>query len=372
MYSFNAAVTKTLNKANEAKAELIAWRHLGLIFVWATVGALILMAANSISGYKAWYALSIVILMILYLWFYQKTLKPLAMVLGMHTIAGFGFSALPLFEILGTKDIILSGYLIGWILLIGQYILRHRTAQVAIAIGLFRISIGLPILFEFLFRLLESNPLAFREASSLGGMIIGCLVAIVYLGQYIWRHRQTMNSLAMVCNLFNIGLPIALSLVILFNEFKISLGNEELSNITGVMLGSVIGLLLLVQYLWRNRHSIDHLSVVWGLFGIGFWLSLMLMAFFVIFEVHIWLQPHLGHMEAIAIGGILTALPISIHLLWHRSSINFIPMTIGLSGTGMWLSFGLGLWTKIPVFYLILILIPFLAWLRIFYLAEAR
>jgi serine/threonine protein kinase len=101
-------------------------------------------------------------------------------------------------------------------------------------------------------------------------IIIGLLFYVLLVGQYFWRHRQTMPHLAMVFGLIGIGWGIWLILMAIFNALDISfLGSGKAESFgSGAIVGLSLAILLIGQYLRRHRQTMPLTSKIIGLVGI--------------------------------------------------------------------------------------------------------
>lgn len=357
-------------KTDETEWDLVAWRHFSLVLLWPIVGTFIVMVLDKSYepsvNVKAPTSLAIIALIAFYLWYYRKILNPLSIVLGLYTIAGFWSFVLETLRINGYlsqyQNTHIAVHSLSWIILIGQYLLWHRAAKdyTAMTIGLIGVNIALVLFFMSLYKFFHIE--LFHESNYLSGVVAA---SFIFLGQYTWRHRHAMNTVAMVWSLSNIGIAITVFFSILFDVFKVSLGDKYESEHTGAMIGFLVSLFLLAQYLWRHRRSLDHLAIVWSLFALGLGLSGVFVNLFEIFDIYS-RNPFLGAI----VGSGIAALLGGIYLWKYRASMNFVPMTIGLSGIGIVISIQ-PMWMNargyaFVVIGILLILILILAWLRLF------
>jgi len=116
------------------------------------------------------------------------------------------------------------------------------------------------------------------------GFIVGLLLSILLVGQYLWRHRQTMPHLAMIFGLLiGVGWVIYLIPVIIFGSLKISfLGDDRgASTASGIIVGLLLSILLVGQYLWRHRQTMPPSAVITGVIGI---LGIAIWPFLILFK----------------------------------------------------------------------------------------
>jgi len=102
------------------------------------------------------------------------------------------------------------------------------------------------------------------------GAIVGLLLSILLVGQYLWRHRQTMPHLAMTLGLIVVGSQSFLTSFVIFDVLTIRFlgyGDEK----SGIIVGLSISISLLGQYLWRHRQLISFSALITGLIGIAIW-----------------------------------------------------------------------------------------------------
>jgi len=108
-----------------------------------------------------------------------------------------------------------------------------------------------------------------HEKLSFEVVLIGCLFYVLWVGQYLWRHRQTMPHLAMVLGLIGMGFEMLPITMVIFDVLNISFLGEYGDGASGVIVGSSLAILLVGQYLWRHRQTMSLASKITGLIGIG-------------------------------------------------------------------------------------------------------
>jgi formylglycine-generating enzyme required for sulfatase activity len=106
------------------------------------------------------------------------------------------------------------------------------------------------------------------------GLIVGFLLYILLVGQYLWRHRQIIPHIGMIFGLIGIGFAIWPISVFIFNF----LGSDSDSHL---IVGSLLSTLLVGQYLWRHWQTMSHLAMTFGLVGIvpAIWVISVLLDF---------------------------------------------------------------------------------------------
>ncbi|RKZ90930.1 MAG: hypothetical protein DRR19_08665 [Candidatus Parabeggiatoa sp. nov. 1] len=132
-------------------------------------------------------------------------------------------------------------------------------------------------------------------------IIIGCLFEVVLVGQYLWRHRQTMQPIKKLRTepkkpkskpkatepkypkpkKTENGSQVETSLALLIFGFilplviVISFPYEE----SGAIIGFSLAILLVGQYLWRHRQTMPIASKIIGLVGIGIFFYILAILF---------------------------------------------------------------------------------------------
>ncbi|TGO02127.1 hypothetical protein PN36_30065 [Candidatus Thiomargarita nelsonii] len=144
--------------------------------------------------------------------------------------------------------------------------------------------IGLGGIFTaFLANLFQSRNISFlgKYGDDESGAIVGLLLSILLVGQYLWRHRQTMPHLAMTFGLIGVGFAIWFISVAIFVSLNISfLGDDR--GASGIIVGLLLSILLVGQYLWRHRQTISRSAVITGILGI---LGIAIWPFFILFMI---------------------------------------------------------------------------------------
>jgi serine/threonine protein kinase/uncharacterized protein YukE len=156
------------------------------------------------------------------------------------------------------------------------------------------------------------------------GLIIGCLFYGLLVGQYLWRHRQTMPDLAMVFGLIGIGWgmwPIAIIIIHILNLGK------YLENI--VIVDFSLAILLVGQYLWRHRQTMPHLAMVFGLIGIGCWIWAIAVAIFNVLDIS-FLGKDGEFTSGIIVGLSLAILLVGQYRWRHRQTMSLASKITGL------------------------------------------
>jgi len=210
-----------------------------------------------------------------YLWRHRQTMPHLAMVFG---LIGVGFAIFVISVIIfldikfiggskrGTSGIMVGNFLS--ILLVGQYLWRHRQTMphLAMVFGLIWVGFAIPFISAAIFDFLDIRFLGYRDDES--GVIVGLLPSLLLLGQYLWRHRQTMPHLAMVFGLIGVGFAILFISSAIFDFLDIRFLGYRADE-SGAIVGLLPSLLLLGQYLWRHWQSIPRSTMITGAIGIA-------------------------------------------------------------------------------------------------------
>jgi len=189
------------------------------------------------------------------------------------------------------------------ILLIGQYLWRHRQtiSHIAMIIGLICIALEL---YFILACFLGGLGLIFGKAFNAGKETLGAIVSIFLplslLGQYLLRYRQTIPYSAMVTGLIAISFGIYLIPLVTLT----SLGYGE---INGAIYGILLAILFLGQYLWMNRQTIPYIAMIIGLIFIGFGVFFIPMTIFFLCVTFRKVHKHsYGYLVVYIIGGAIS------------------------------------------------------------------
>jgi len=96
---------------------------------------------------------------------------------------------------------------------------------------------------------------------------------------------QELKPTLIVVALIGLGCILTIFSVNIFDSLKISfLGESRYYNESGFIVGLLLSILLVGQYLWRHRQTKPHLAMIFGLIGAGF-IILCEVSFFMIYQV---------------------------------------------------------------------------------------
>ena len=125
------------------------------------------------------------------------------------------------------------------------------------------ILLGLGIILPFAIIFLLEEVFNYRKQVVGNSIITICLFYVLLVGQYLWRHRQTMPHLAMVFGLIGVGWGIWLIPKAIFYALDIRFLPYD------AIVGLSLAILLVGQYLWQHRQTMPLTSKITGLIGIG-------------------------------------------------------------------------------------------------------
>ncbi len=244
--------------------------------------------------------------------------------------------------------VIVSGLL--YLSLAGQYLWRHREKlpHLAMTFGLIGVGCGIWGIPAGIFDSLDISFLGsyyldeYRDWQS--GKIVGLLISIVLVGQYLWRHRQTLPPIAMTFGLIGVGWGIWPIPWLIFGNLDISFLGKDNDWESGIIVGLLLSILLVGQYLWRHRQTRPHLVMTFGLIG-----GVIPAPIFSVLDLSF-----LGEYGTLD-SGVVVGLSLSILLvgqyLWRRrQTMPISAMIAGLISIGIEAFFILALWTRILSF----------------------
>ncbi|KHD08021.2 hypothetical protein PN36_24895 [Candidatus Thiomargarita nelsonii] len=129
--------------------------------------------------------------------------------------------------------------------------------------------LGLGFILPFALEFISRNFFQIRHGVTLDSVIVmACLLYILPVGQYLWLHRQSMPHLAMTFGLIGVGWAIWWIPVVIFDSLNISFLGKYGPGNSGGIIGLLLSILLVAQYLWRHWQTISRSAALTGLIGI--------------------------------------------------------------------------------------------------------
>jgi len=155
---------------------------------------------------------------------------------------------------------------------VGKQEIGSPVIQTLIVLGLIGLGGVLTALSVGIF---ESNNISFlgKYAEEASGAIVGLLLSILLVGQYLWRHRQTIPHLAMTFGLIGVGWAIwaAIIVSVIFSFPK------NIISILVLTVGLSLPILLVGQYRWRHRQTMPRSAVITVILNIVIWSFFLLL-----------------------------------------------------------------------------------------------
>jgi len=302
-----------------------------------------------------------------------QTNSPLKPTLIGLALLGFGFIlpflviiSLVIFKVRNEETVVgvitISGLL--YTSLAGQYLWRHRQTlpPLAMTFGLIGVACGIWFIAMVIFHHLNISFLGKYSAGD-SGIVVGLSLSIMLVGQYLWRHRQTLPHSAMIAGLIGVGFGIWLIPVVIFQALGIGFlyyydftGMWWLSEKSGALVGLSLSILLVGQYLWRHRQTLPHSAMTAGLIGVSSGIWFIPLGIFNAIGLYFLSYYDYERFFVYEKSGAVVGLSLSILLvgqyLWrHRQTLPRSAMVVGLISIGIEAFLMLALWTGIVSFY---------------------